>query len=39
MRGSVGALIGREAGFRAIGHAATPEPISEGERGSELQDT
>jgi hypothetical protein len=37
--GSTGALPCGEAGSRAEGHVAAPEPISTGRRGLELRDT
>jgi hypothetical protein len=37
--GSAGALPSREAGFRAVGHVALPEPSQVGRWGSELRDT
>jgi hypothetical protein len=37
-RDRAGVLPGRETGSRAVGHAATPEPIPEGKRDPEPLD-
>jgi hypothetical protein len=39
IRGSIGALLGRESGFKAVGRMITLEPFSAGRRGPEPQDT